>query len=446
MRALQPRAHGSRPGSAVHAVPRFSSLTRRVDRADHDPMLNRTDVRALLLAVLATLVIAGPVAAGDFRSDTTVTVGPDETIDDDLYVGGGTVSIAGTVNGDATIGAGTVTVNGTVNGSLNVAGGTVDVLGDVTGAVRVSGGTVRILGSVGRDLVIFGGTATVEAGAEIEGDIAGATGSLTIAGTVHGNVRAGTGTMVIAGTIDGDVELGVGDLAVESGAVIGGDVTYTSTDDARIADGAEIGGEIERREPAVGVESMVADNPIVSYLGVLIGLLVLGWGLLAIRPRLVAGSAQTLRTAPLPSLGIGLVGCLSQFLLVILLVVVGALLSALAGSLGGGFFVAALIVILLIVALVFLAAVPVAMAIGQLVLPGDRSGYLVYLAGAAILALALVVGGFVPALGGLVFLAVWVLGLGAFILYAWRTRHEPYTLVPPPPPPSGAEVAPSPAP
>ena len=413
-------------------------------------MLHRTDVRALLLAVLATLVIAGPVAAGDFRSDTTVTVGPDETIDDDLYVGGGTVSIAGTVNGDATIGAGTVTMTGTVNGSLNVGGGTVDVLGDVTGAVRVSGGTVRIVGSVGRDLVIFGGTATVEDGAEIDGDIAGATGSLRMAGTLHGNLVAGTGTMALAGTIDGDVEVGVGDLVVESSAVIGGDVTYTSTDDARIAEGAQIGGDIERREPPVGVESVVADNPIISYLGVLLGLLVLGWGLLLIRPRLVAGSAQTLRTSPLPALGLGVVGCLGQFVLVILLVVVGALFSALAGSLGGGFFVAAVVVILLIVMLVFLAAVPVAMAIGQLVIPGDRSGYLVYLAGAAILALAIVLGGFVAALGGLIFLAIWVLGLGAFILYAWRTRREPYTLVPPPPPPPPppalAEVAPSPAP
>lgn len=69
-----------------------------------------------------------------------------------------------------------------------------------------------------------------------------------------------------------------------------------------------------------------------------------------------------------------------------------------------------------------------------------------YLGGAAILALALVVGGFVAALGGLIFLAVWVLGLGAFILYAWRTRHEPYTLAPPPPPRAAAEVAPSPVP
>lgn len=377
-------------------------------------------------------------------SDTTVTVGPDETVDDDLYVGGGTVSIAGTVNGDATIGAGTVTMTGTVNGSLNVAGGTVDVLGDVTGAVRVSGGTVRIVGSVGRDLVIFGGTATVDAGAEIDGDIAGATGSLTMAGTVHGNLRVGTGTMVLAGTIDGDVEAGVGELVIETGAVIGGDVTYTSADEARIADGAEISGNVERREPALGVESVVADNPIVSYLGVLLGLLLLGWGMLAIRPRLVAGSAHTLRTSPLPSLGLGAAGCLGQFVLVILLIVVGALLSALAGPLGGAFIGAAIVVVLLIVLLIFLAAVPVAMAIGHLVLPGDRSAYLVYLAGAAILALVLVVGGFVPALGGLIFIVVWVLGLGAFILYAWRTRREPFTPVRPPPA-AGAEVAASPA-
>jgi cytoskeletal protein CcmA (bactofilin family) len=401
-------------------------------------MFNRPHARAALFAILATFVLAGPAAAGDFRSDTTVTIGADETVDDDLYIGGGTVSIAGTVNGDATIGAGTVTMTGTVNGSLNVAGGTVDVLGDVTGAVRVSGGTVRIVGSVGRDVVIFGGTATIEAGAEIEGDVAGATGSLTVAGTVHGNLRAGTGTMVLAGTVDGEVEAGVGDLSIESGAVIGGDVTYTSANEARIADGAQIGGDVVRREPAAEAESVVADNPIVSYLGLLLGLLLLGWGMLAIRPRLLAGSAETLRTSPLPSLGLGAAGCLGQFVLVILLIVVGALLGALAGALGGGFIGAAIVVVLLIVLLLILSAVPVAMAIGRLVLPGDRSGYLVYLAGAAILALALVVGGFVPALGGLVFLVVWVLGLGAFILYAWRTRREPFVLPPPPAPPEAA--------
>ena len=80
-----------------------------------------------MLAVIAIVRARAPVAAGDFRSETAVTVGEGETIDDDLYVGAGTVTIDGTVNGDATIGGGTVNVTGTVTGSLNVAGGTIDV-------------------------------------------------------------------------------------------------------------------------------------------------------------------------------------------------------------------------------------------------------------------------------------------------------------------------------
>ena len=162
-------------------------------------------------------------------------------------------------------------------------------------------------------------------------------------------------------------------------------------------------------------------------------MLLLGWGLLAIRPRLVIGSAEALRTSPLPALGLGFAGWIGQFVAVALLLVVGAVLAALAGEVGGAFILAAFVVLLLIVLLVLVSAVPVAMAIGRLVLPGDRSAFLVYLAGAAILALVLVAAGFVPVLGGLLFLLVWLLGLGAFTLYLWRTRREPYLLAAPPP-------------
>lgn len=398
--------------------------------------------RAILLAGVATFLLASPVAAGDFRGADSVTVAADETIDDDLYVGAGTVSIAGTVNGDATVAGGTVSVSGTVNGSLNVAGGTVDVLGDVTGAVRVSGGTVRIAGSVGRDVVLFGGTATIESGAAIGGDLAGGVGMLTVVGTVAGNLLAGAGTIEIVGTVDGNVDVSVETLILAPTAVVGGDVTYTSEREASVADGAQIGGAVERREPEVAADggSAIADNPVVSYLGLLLGMLVLGWGLLAIRPRLVAGSADVLRSSPLPSLGIGFVALIGQFILLALLVLIGALLAALAGALGGGFLVAAFVVLLLIILLILLSSVPVAMAIGRAVLP-DASLYLAYLAGAAILCLILVAAGFVPFLGGLLFLLVWILGLGAYILYAWRTRQEPYVIVATPVAPAVAPPA-----
>ena len=397
-------------------------------------------IRATLLAVIATLLIVAPVAAGDFRGADTVTVRADETVDEDLYVGGGTVSIDGTVNGDVTIAAGTVTVSGTVNGSLNAAGGTVEVFGDVTGAVRVTAGTVRIGGSVGRDVVLFGGTATIDTAAEVGGDLAGGTGTLTILGTIGGDVLAGSGTIELYGTVNGSVEVGVENLTLTPIAVVGGDLIYTSEREARILDGAQIGGSIERREPEVAAESPLADNPVVTYLGLLLGMLLLGWGLLWIRPRLVVGSADTVRGSPLPALGMGFAGLIGQFILIVLLVILGAIVGALAGAVGGAFFGAAVVVLLLMVLLLILSSVPVAMAIGRLVLP-DASLYLSFLAGAAILALVLVVVGYVPIVGGLLFLLVWILGLGAYFLYGWRTRREPYVIVPPPAAPAVAPPA-----
>jgi cytoskeletal protein CcmA (bactofilin family) len=396
-------------------------------------MFRRSRARATLLAVFATFALISPVLAGDFRSDRSVTVGEGESIDGDLYVAAGQIVIDGTVNGDATIAGGTVQVNGTVNGSLNVGGGTVDVAGEVTGAVRVSAGTVQIDGSVGRDVVAFGGNVTIGESAQVAGDVAGGVGTLAVDGTVAGDLLASAGTMTVAGTVDGAIQAGVGQLTIESSAVVGGDVTYTSTNEAVIEDGSQVGGEVSREEPAAGVQpSIIPNNPIVTYLGVLLGMLLLGWGLLVIRPRLTLGSADALQTAPLPSLGIGLAALIGQFVLIALLALVGVLLAIIAGPLGGAVVAVGVVVLLLIVLAIILSVVPVAMVIGRLVLPGDRSPYLEYLAGAAILALVVVASGYLPALGGLVFLIVWVLGLGAFVVYSWRTRERPYVLPGPP--------------
>jgi cytoskeletal protein CcmA (bactofilin family) len=285
--------------------------------------------------------------------------------------------------------------------------------------------------------VILGGTATIDPGAQVAGDVAGGTGTLTVGGHIAGDLYAGSGSVRLTATavIDGSVEVSVDELIIESGATVGGDVTYTSEREAQIASGARIAGSVERREPAASTAtSTVPDNPIISYIGLLLGMLLFGWSLLAIRPRLVIGSSEALRTAPLPALGLGCVAWIAQFVLIVVLVLLGAVLGALAGALGGAFFVAALVVLLLLVILLFLSSVPVAMTIGRLVLRGDASAYLVYLAGAAILAAVIVVAGLVPALGGIVGLVVWIVGLGAFTLYAWRTRRQPLAAEPPSPP------------
>jgi cytoskeletal protein CcmA (bactofilin family) len=286
---------------------------------------------------------------------------------------------------------------------------------------------------VGRDVVAFGGTVTIESGAEVAGDIAGGVGALVIDGTIGGDVRAGAGTIEIGGTVNGSIDAGVGQLTIESGAVVGGDVTYTSAREATIADDAQIGGEIAREEAPLPTDAaIVPDNPIVTYLGVLLGMLLLGWGMLALRPRLTLGSADTLRTSPLLTAGVGLGALIGQFVIIAILALLGILLAIIAGALGGAVVAVGFVVLLLIVLAIILSVVPIAMAIGRLLL-SDRSPYLAYLVGAAILALVTVAGGYVPAVGALVFFLVWLLGLGAFVVYAFRTRERPYVIEVQPP-------------
>jgi hypothetical protein len=63
--------------------------------------------RRWLAALGGSIIIAAlfawlplEAAAADLRQGSEVTVGPGETVNDDIYAGGGTISIQGTVNGN----------------------------------------------------------------------------------------------------------------------------------------------------------------------------------------------------------------------------------------------------------------------------------------------------------------------------------------------------------
>ena len=169
-------------------------------------------------------------------------------------------------------------------------------------------------------------------------------------------------------------------------------------------------------------------------------MLIFGWGLLAIRPRLVLGSGDQLRTRPLATLGLGIVALIGQFVLVVLLVACAILFGIFAGAIGGAFAGAALVVIL--------SDHHPAHHLGG---PG-RDGHRQHDPVGRPIAVPCVprrrrgrwrpssrVAGLVPALGGLVILVIWILGLGAFTLYAIRTRSVPWMTGPPPAPPTVTE-------
>jgi len=417
----------------------------------------RPTALALLIALLSLFAFAtGPVAAADFRAGERVTVAAGETVAEDVYITAGSSVIEGTIQGDLTVAAGTVDVRGTVTGSVNVAGGNVTVAGSVGGAVRVAGGNVTISGQVGRDVVLAGGNVVIAPGATVGADVAGGVGRLEIEGNVSGDVLAGAGELIVRGSVGGAIDAQTGQLRIESQASVGGNVRYASDREAQIAPGAQIGGTVERTQPAfVGNRPLIGDNPLTGFLGSLLALLLLGWGLMLLRPTAVVLPGAELRTRPLMSLGAGLAMWAGQFLVLILLIALAALMGQLAPSLGGAFLAPFFLVLLAILAALLLSQVWVAMAIGGWL--GSRtselSQWLAYAIGAVVWVLLLAVLGFISgALGGLAFLAGWILGLGAVTLYVIDARrrdrltptaptYPTYAAPPPPPPPAGAPIA-----
>jgi hypothetical protein len=79
------------------------------------------------LVVLAVLLLVSPVWALESRSGNEVVIGPDEVIEDDLYVTANEVVMEGAVEGDLIAFGSSIAVDGTVQGDLISAGRSVEI-------------------------------------------------------------------------------------------------------------------------------------------------------------------------------------------------------------------------------------------------------------------------------------------------------------------------------
>jgi cytoskeletal protein CcmA (bactofilin family) len=358
----------------------------------------RRSRRMLWLGVVSGLVVTVPAVAlaqtdtalgGKFRAGSDVVISADETVEDDVYVAGGTVNVDGTVNGDLIVSGGQVGVGGRVTGDLVVAGGTVRIGGQVDGDARVLAGQTSIAGTVGEDVVIGTGTLTVDDAARIDGDLAFSTSQVVLNGAVAGDVLGGTADYQRNGEVGGTEQ-----VAVE-----------------------------ERRAPRAVDRVWTAVRRWVSL--VLVAALLL-W----LVPGVVRRGHETARARALPAMGVGLlslvavpVGLVVALLVVIVVVTVLALASL--GQLAGFVMVSALIlmmaaIVVFLFAVMFVAHVIVGLLIGGLIQqPRGRRDQLVAI---AIGALVLVTLYALPVAGPLLELAAVVLGVGALMLASWDRR------------------------
>jgi cytoskeletal protein CcmA (bactofilin family) len=368
--------------------------------------------RLLAVSLLGVLLPAGALAA-ELRQGETVTIGPGEVIDEDLYVVGGTVLIQGTVRGDLVAAGRRVEIPGTVEGDvLSMAGDTV-ISGQVRGSIRAAAGSLSVAGQVGEDSVLAGGQVRIEPGARVGRDLLLASNEASILAPVGGEVWAAAETLTLGASVDGNVRAEVEKLRVTETARIGGSLRYRADRDAEIASGAAVTGPVERLSPSAERRA----GPVMYVIGWLrsvVGLFALGLLLVFLLPDFSRRLPATLRQSPWRSLGWGAVALVGLPLVAALILLVGALL--------GGWWIGLIALGLYGVALALCFPV-VGMFIGRWLL--DRFGkagtplVLALLLGLALLTLV----GRVPVLGALIVLATVLFGLGALVLTAARGRR-----------------------
>ncbi|HUK64191.1 MAG TPA: hypothetical protein VLV15_12680, partial [Dongiaceae bacterium] len=279
------------------------------------PTRNRASFAALLACVcaLSSLAAAPAHAARVFRGDHLIVAEPD-TIHDDVYAFGGSVTVRGVVDGDVVACGGKIRIEGSVIGSVIAAGGDIDVSGDVAGSIRAAGGEIRVSAHAERDLVAAGGRV-----------------SLLSDGAVGRDVMMGCGEAVINGAVARDVRAGVGRLTLGTRANIGGDLAYVSNRSMVRESGATVRGKTTWYAEEPGMKHHTRAErvmmKVVHHVRTAMGILILGLLYILLFPRFAQRTLEKLAMQPLPSTGAGLLAVIAIPVVAVTILIVGFLIG-----------------------------------------------------------------------------------------------------------------------
>jgi cytoskeletal protein CcmA (bactofilin family) len=373
-------------------------------------MMNKY-IRSLLIIILAALLLvmaAVPALAFDARSGDNVTIGSGEVVNGDIYIAATNITIAGTVNGDVFGFGQTINLSGTVNGGITLAGQTITLNGKVSTGARVAGQTVTVGGSIGRDLVAAASSVEIQQSAVIGGDLNTISSLTTINGHITGNVRGASSRTTINGPIDHDVNLKVDNLTLNSGAKVGGNLSYTSENKADIQPGATVSGSTSQILPSPtreqGRQRGILAGILLRIL-LFLAIFIIGIIFIFLATRRTKLLSLAMKDYPVPSLGWGALIFFATPIaaFIVMFTVIGIPLALLSLVIWG--------------ILLYMSQIPVALLIGWLILARGRdTASRGFLTGALALGLFLIyLVTAIPVLGWIIWFFIMLFGLGTLV-------------------------------
>jgi cytoskeletal protein CcmA (bactofilin family) len=259
--------------------------------------------------------------------------------------------------------------------------------------------------STDNDQIVLHGSLDVPEGQTIDSAVI-FDGPATVEGTVTESLVVFNGDVTISGTVQKDVVVFNGSVILRSGATVAGDVVSQS--DAQVEQGATLGGQQQTIASDIDAGTVGFASRFAWWIAYSVSTLILGLVLLLLAPALDGALTRSGRGKLGASIGFG------ALVFFAVPIISGLLLVTVVGIPLGLFFLLALA---LIYTAGYVAGVHV---LGRYVMRDQSSRYVPFLVG-WVIARGL---GLVPILGGLVWFALTIVGLGAAVLAARAARRD----------------------
>ncbi len=270
------------------------------------------NIRSLMHGLVvggALLVLALPSAAmaSEVRSGTSAVVAPGETLDDDLFATGQTVTIAGRATGDVFATGGTVVVTGTIDGDLIAAAQQVVIDGTVNGDVRAAGAVVTVNGHVAHSVTGLAQQVNVSSSGRVDGSVIAAGETISAFGPVGRGMTVGGGTVQLSGPVGGNVTTWAQTLSLGPSTRIGGNLEYYSERQVETPSGT-VAGNVKFHQVEREARQAPLLNGLFDFGGLvwLIGSAILGALVIVLAPRASARAVELGRQQPVQTFGLGL--------------------------------------------------------------------------------------------------------------------------------------------
>ncbi|MBI4651492.1 polymer-forming cytoskeletal protein [Candidatus Desantisbacteria bacterium] len=357
--------------------------------------MSKLAVTCMLLVVMLTGIVVNASEVRNIKKDEIlpksqffgcIDLNNDGTIKGDLFAAGSFVSSIGTVEGDLVAGAKAVRSSGTVSGDIICAGKNVDISGKVDGDIRCGGENVVIGGNIGKNVNIFAGNATIKRDTQINGNILAFAEYIKIEGKVKGYTKIYGKSIILSGEFFGDVDINLGipdtmnlkhgwkediDVTVLSGTVIHGKLTYKTPKKAHIESDVHVEDSQWIEVKDLSTHSQLPDSKETAHdlLKLLLSTSVyflLAMLLFKMLPNTFKYQGDLIARKPFKIMGIGFIGIVSilgALIMLIILIVLSVFFKTPMPAVIFG-----LLSMVFYAAVFYLAAIPVSIWLGNIIL------------------------------------------------------------------------------